>query len=153
MRLTRNKNSLDRHSLSKRAGTPWNNLFICRGASLYFRPGTPPLINPWWFNTVINGSILSSICVRTLAATLQSWLHHFFVSKVLSVIPEHAQRDTLYRCQSLSANWYLCLTSKAACWWWRHRYQWQYQLWANVIFDNNVTSNRQTSITKEKCTS
>ena len=47
----------------------------------------------------------------------------------------------------------LFLTSKATGWCSRHLYQWQYQLCANVINDNNVTSNRQTSITMEKCTS
>ena len=46
-----------------------------------------------------------------------------------------------------------CLTSEATGWCSRHRYQWEYQPCANVIFDNNVTSNRQISVTVEKCTS
>ena len=47
----------------------------------------------------------------------------------------------------------LFLTSKATGWCSRHLYQWQYQLCANVIIDNNVILNRQASITMEKCTS
>ena len=67
----------------------------------------------------------------------------------------------LLHSSTVLATWTLCtlyfsplfLTSKATGWCSRLLYQWQYQLCANVINDNNVTSNRQTSITMEKCTS